>query len=236
MPAQQREADMKAFVAYGKRSKKLKARKKAARRPNSLPLIIGNPFKRRTKTMAKAKRKNATRRHRRAGKNPLVRVRRRRTSRNPLELAGQGVNENLKLIAGAAGGLFGNIHFPAMALALVNQPDTGIPSYLVAALAAIVPAYLLQKINWSTVAKGWLAGAGAALAWRVYSDVTGQGVVTVSSGMGSFLTQQQVCLPGGNLFGQYGRKGLQAGSVASPMALSAPVSKGVGYVKYAYSS
>lgn len=229
---------MKGYVANGKRAKKSRNKAKNAkvtRRRNALPLIIGNPIKRRKTIMAK--KSNKVRRHRMAGKNPLARPRRRRHSRNPF--VGDSAANNAKLVAGAAGGLLGDVYIPAWLLGLMNQPDSGMWSYIIAALVVILPAWAFSKVNWNNVAKGWLAGAGAGFIWRAIDDATGMKYVQIQSGMGSFLTQQQVALPGVNIFGQFNRRAqpqLMASSGASPAAVSTPVSKGVGYVKFPYAA
>ena len=112
---------------------------------------------------------------------------------------------NAKLVTGAAAGLLGDVYVPAWVLSLMNRPDSGVWAYLIAALVVILPAWAFGKINWNQIAKGWLAGAGAGFIWRAIDDATGMKYVTVSSGMGSFLTQQQIALPGANIFGQYAR-------------------------------
>ena len=155
--------------------------------------------------MAKKKSKANVKRRWMAGKNPLAKRRRRSATRNPF--VGDSISNNAKLVAGAAGGLLGDVYVPAWLLSLMNQPDSGMWSYVLAALVVLVPAWAFAKINWTNVAKGWLAGAGAGFIWRAIDDATGMKYVTVQSGVGAFSTQQQVVFPGPNLFGQYAARG-----------------------------
>ena len=226
---------MKAFVANPS-CRKAKKQQRRSRR-NLLPLVIGNPHRiGGTKMSAKKKNRAGAGKARRshARKNPAHR-RIRRSYRNP-DFVGQSLLSNTVMVGGATGGLLGDIYLPAWLLKLINQPDTGTWSYILAALAVVLPAWLFHKINWPNVAKGWLAGAGAGFVWRAIDDATGANYVVVQSGMGSFIQPASVPLPGANMFGQYARKALPAGSIASPMAVAAPVSKGVGYVKYPYAA
>lgn len=183
--------------------------------------------------MAAKRKRKATARHR-ARHNPLGRVRRRRHSRNPF--AGDTLNNNVKLIAGATGGLLGEELIPRWLLALMNRTDGGMWSYILAALAVVLPAWLFAKVNWNTVAKGWLAGGGAALVWRAIDDVTKSNYLTVQAGMGSFLTQQNVVLPGPNLFGQFARGQRMLPAASSSSALAPSSMRGVGYVKYPFAA
>ena len=185
--------------------------------------------------MAKRKRKNEPgRRRRKAGHNPLARRHHRRGSRNPL-LAGESMTNSVKLVGSAAAGLLGDVYIPAWLLSLMGRPDAGVWSYIVAALAVILPTWIFAKVNWPNVAKGWLAGAGAGFIWRAIDDATGQKYVTIQSGMGSFLVPSQVALPGPNVFGQYARKALPA-ATATAAVVSTPVGKGMGYIKYPYAA
>lgn len=182
-------------------------------------------------------RKNAKPHHRPAGKNPRAHERRRhnRPRRNPF--AGDTMGNNAKLVLGATGGLLGEELIPKWLLALLNQPDAGLWSYVLAALAVILPAWIFDKVNWKMIAKGWLAGGGAAIVWRAIDDVTSTQAVTVTTGVGSFLTNQQVALPGPNLFSQFTRTQRALPAPGSPASLSTPVSKsGMGYIKYPYAA
>jgi hypothetical protein len=225
----------KVFVANGKknRAKKAKARVAAKRRHNPLPLLVGNPTRRRVSIMAKSrKKKNPSYGHAKASSKALGRPRHHR--KNPF--IGDSAGNNVRMILGASGGLLADVYVPAWILGMLGMADTGLTSYALAALTVLVPAWALHKFNFAQIAKGWLAGGGAAFVWRVVDDLTGQKYVTVQSGMGSYLTNQQVVFPGPNLFGQYARKQLPAASAASPVAVSSPVSKGVGYLKYPYAA
>jgi hypothetical protein len=149
-------------------------------------------------------------------------------------LAGETMGKTATLVGAAAAGLLGDVYVPGWLLGMMNKPDAGVWSYIAAALAVILPTYAFSKINWPQVAKGWLAGAGAGFIWRAIDDATGQKFVTVTSGVGAFSTQQGVVLPGPNLFGQFARKQLPAET--SVAAVSTPVSKGMGYVRYPYAA
>ena len=184
--------------------------------------------------MAGKRKRKATARHR-ARHNPLGRPRHhRRHHRNPF--AGDTLNNNVKLVAGATGGLLGEELIPRWLLNLMNKTDGGMWSYILAALAVVLPAWLFAKVNWNTVAKGWLAGGGAALVWRAIDDVTKTNYLQVQAGMGSFLTNQNVVLPGPNLFGQFARQRMLPPAASSPGALATSSMRGVGYVKYPYAA
>jgi hypothetical protein len=212
----------KVFVANPSRRKaKAKAHKKTRRgRTNPLPLVIGNP--RRITTMAKRKRSKAgagknARPHRR---NPVTR--RRRNHRNPLPATGMGA---VKLIFGSAAGLLSSVYVPSWLLAALGQPDSGVFSYALAVLATIVPAYFLEKMP--DVAKGWLAGGGAGVVWRLVDDFTGSQALVIQSGgsgMGSFFTKPVTFpLPAQSVFGPYARGGRPALPPAMPTGGAAPV-------------
>jgi hypothetical protein len=211
----------KVFVANPSRRKaKAKAHKKTRRgRTNPLPLVIGNP--RRITTMTKRKRSKAgagknARSHRR---NPVTR-RSRRHQRNPLDITNV---QTLKQIAGGAAGLGASVYGPSLLLGAFGQPDSGVLSYLVAVAATIGPALLLSKME--NLAKGWLIGGGAGIAWRLYDDFTGsQALVIQRGGMSSFFTKPLTFpLPAQSVFGPYAGGGRPALPPAMPMGGAAPV-------------
>ena len=182
--------------------------------------------------MAKAKRKNGTRR--RMGKNPLSHSRRRR--RNP-DFIGMNTGSLGGLSLGAVLGLLINVYGPAKLLAAVNQPDAGMMSYLIAGLFDVVPAWLLKKFGFPNAATGFFAAATAAIVWRGIDDASNQQIVPMGAGMGSFLFPANVALPGRNEFGQFARNGQRMLPAMTASTVSAPVSKsGVGYVKFPYAA
>jgi hypothetical protein len=222
---------MKAFVANPTR-RKAKKKQQRRHRGNPLPLVVMNPFHRRNKMAKKRKRNKAgagLKTRSRRVKNPMGF--RRRHRRNPYP---ETMQNAVKIVFSSAAGLLGSVYIPGWLLGLFGKADTGLFSYVAAALVAFVPPALLEK--YPNLAKGWLAGGGAGLVWRVVDDLTGNKYLTISSGtgMGSFNTTQSIALPGQNLFGQYGRRPQL--SAASPAALSAPVGKGMGYVKYPFAA
>lgn len=140
----------------------------------------------------------------------------------------------VKLVFGSAGGLLSSVFVPSYLLSMLGQSDSGIFSYALAILATIVPAYLLEKMP--DVAKGWLAGGGAGVVWRLVDDLTGSQALVVSSGSGlsSFYTKPvNFPLPAQSVFGAYARGGRPALPPAAPQGGAAPVAgkAGMGWVQ-----
>lgn len=183
--------------------------------------------------MAKSRKRKAgagknARPHRR---NPVMTRARRRHHRNPLPATGMAA---IKLIFGSAAGLLSSVYVPSWVLGALGQPDSGLYSYALALAATLVPAYLLEKMP--DIAKGWLAGGGAGIVWRVVDDATGSQapLVVQLNGMGSFFTKPvNFPLPAQSVFGPYARGGRPALPPATPAGGPAPVAgkSGMGWVQ-----
>jgi hypothetical protein len=182
-----------------KRAPSVRRRKNKKARKHANPLeavIIGagaNPH--RGGKMAAKRRHNKKRKHNPLfGKHKGTRHNRRRSRRfhNPI-LPVEARRVPALLVGGVAGGV-GSVWLPS----LIFPSATGLFSYALQAVVAVLGAWALGAFGFANAALGWLIGGGVAVVGGVIDDYTGKQIIQFSapmSGMGQFYRQTGAFLP-----------------------------------------